>query len=543
MTMNGAEHLVHTLLVGGVDVCFTNPGTSEMHFVAALDRIEGMHCVLGLFEGVVTGAADGYWRIARKPACTLLHLGPGLANGLANLHNARKARSGIVNIVGEHARDHIALDAPLTSDIEGLARPMSHWVHTSASAQAITADGAEAILQANQPPGRIASLILPADTAWTAVADEKAAARLRAELAARIVQARVARKVSADAVKAAARELTRGEPALLLLGGEALSESALAIAGRIAAKTGCRLMSEFYTARLARGAGRVLAPRLPYAVDPAIAALAPFRRIVLVGGRRPVGFFAYPDKPSLLAPPDSVLTTLADLDEDLEGALQALADELGASSLAPAGIASRRSAAGGAGGAGGAGAAASALPTGAPTPDGIAAVLTALIPENAIVIDESVTTGRAFGAGTATAAPHDWLTAMGGSIGFAMPVAVGAAIAAPDRRVLVLEGDGSGMYTLQALWTMAREGANATVVIFANRAYRILRGELAGVGAGTPGPRAAQMLDLDRPELDWVALARGMGVPGARATELGEFASRLRESLAQPGPSLIELVI
>lgn len=531
--MNGAEHLVHTLLAGDVNVCFTNPGTSEMHFVAALDRIEGMRCVLGLFEGVVTGAADGYWRIARRPACTLLHLGPGLANGLANLHNARKARSGVVNIVGEHASHHVALDAPLTSDIEGLARPMSHWVRTSGSADAIVADGAEAIVRANQPPGRIASLVLPADTAWSPVADEQTAARLREELAARIARSRVARPVSAEAVRAAARELRCGEPALLLLGGEALSDSALATAGRIAARTGCRLMSEFYTARLARGAGRVLAPRLPYAVEPAVAALAPFRRIVLVGARRPVAFFAYPDKPSLLAPRDCLFTTLADVDEDLEGALQALCDELGAGSLAPAGVAQR--AAGGA--------KPDALPTGAATPEGIAAVLSALIPEDAIVVDESVSTGRAFGAGTAGAAPHDWLTGMGGSIGFAMPLAVGAAIAAPQRRVLVLEGDGSGMYTLQALWTMAREGVNATVVIFANRAYRILRGELAGVGAGTPGPRAAQMLDLDRPELDWVSLARGMGVAGSRAADLGEFAAQLRAALAQPGPSLIELVI
>jgi acetolactate synthase-1/2/3 large subunit len=538
--MNGAEHLVHTLLAGDVDVCFTNPGTSEMHFVAALDRIEGMRCVLGLFEGVVTGAADGYWRIARKPACTLLHLGPGLANGLANLHNARKARSGIVNIVGEHASYHVALDAPLTSDIEGLARPMSHWVRTSRSAESITSDGADAIVQAQQPPGRIASLILPADTAWNAVADaDGATARARAELSARIAQARVAKPVSQEAVRAAARELTRGEPALLLLGGQALSESALAIAGRIAAKTGCRLMSEFYTARLARGAGRVLAPRLPYVVDAALAALAPFRRVVMVGATRPVSFFAYPDKPSLMAPDGCVLSTLAGVVEDLEGALQALADELGASSLAPAGVAARAGASTAGSAAGGGG----ALPTGAVTPEGIAAVLTALIPENAIVVDESVTTGRAFGAGTAGAAPHDWLTAMGGSIGFAMPVAVGAAIAAPQRRVLVLEGDGSGMYTLQALWTMAREGLNATVVIFANRAYRILRGELAGVGAGTPGPRAAQMLDLDRPDLDWVSLARGMGVPATRAAELGEFAAQLRASLAQPGPSLIELVL
>jgi acetolactate synthase-1/2/3 large subunit len=527
--MNGAENLVHTLLAGDVDVCFTNPGTSEMHFVAALDRIDGMRCVLGLFEGVVTGAADGYWRIARKPASTLLHLGPGLANGLANLHNARKARSGIVNVVGEHASYHVALDAPLTSDIEGVARPMSHWVQTSASADAITADGAQAIIEANKAPGRISTLVLPADTAWNEVADPQAAERARADLRTRIAQASLAEKVSNEAVKAAAKELVSGDPAVLLVGGEGLSAKALEIAGRIAAKTGCKVMSEFYTAKLARGAGRVLAPRLPYAVDPSLAALAPFKRIVMVGARRPVAFFAYPDKPSLFAPEGSVLTQLADYHHDLEHALQSLADELGAGSLAPAGIAQRS--------------VGDALPTGAPTPEGIAAVLTALIPENAIVVDEAVTTGRAFGPLTAGSAPHDWLTGMGGAIGFAMPTAVGAGIAAPDRRVVVLEGDGSGMYNPQALWTMAREGVNATVVIFANHQYRILRGELSGVGAGTAGPKAAQMLDLDRPELDWVSMSRGMGVPATRATDLSEFAAQFKASVATPGPSLIELVI
>ncbi len=527
--MNGAEHLVHTLLAGDVDVCFTNPGTSEMHFVAALDRIDGMRCVLGLFEGVVTGAADGYYRIARKPAATLLHLGPGLANGLANLHNARKARSGVVNVVGEHASYHVALDAPLTSDIEGIARPMSHWVHTSASADAISADGAQAIVEANSPPGRISTLVLPADTAWNEVSDEAAAERQRAELRARIARARIAAPVSNEAVVAAARELTSGDPTLLLLGGEAATGAALELAGRIAAKTGCKLMTEFAVARMTRGAGRVVATRLPYAVEPSLATLAPFKRIVMVGTRAPVGFFAYPDKPSMLSPENCVLSTLADLDQDLEGALRALADELGAMSMAPAGIAQR--------------AKFDALPTGAPTAEGIAAVLAATIPENAIVVDESVSTGRAFGPATVGAAPHDWLTGTGGSIGFALPNAVGAAIAAPDRRVIALEGDGSGMYTPQALWTFAREGLNTTVVIFANRQYRILRGELAGVGAGTAGPRAAQMLDLDRPNLDWVALSRGMGVPATRALDLAEFATQLRASVSQAGPSLIELVL
>src|SRR5271167_1334621 len=164
--MNGAESLVRTLVGGGVNVCFANPGTSEMHFVAALDRVEGMRCVLGLFEGVVTGAADGYFRMKNTPASTLLHLGPGLANGLANLHNAKKANSGIVNIVGQHATYHIGFNAPLTSDIEGLARSMSAWVRTSPNAKSVAADGAAAIAAAKSAPPKIATLILPADTAW-----------------------------------------------------------------------------------------------------------------------------------------------------------------------------------------------------------------------------------------------------------------------------------------------------------------------------------------------------------------------------------------
>ena len=522
--MNGAESLVHTLLAGGVDVCFTNPGTSEMHFVSALDRIEGMRCVLGLFEGVVTGAADGYWRMAERPAATLLHLGPGLANGLANLHNAKKARSGIVNVVGDHATHHLALDAPLTSDIEGVARPMSHWVKTSRSAQQVSADGLEAIREACAPPGRIATLVLPADTAWNAVEGAPPPA------APGSLRPRSKPAAAGDAaVREAARALRSPEPALLLLGGAALRAGALETAGRIAAKTGCALMSEFYAARLERGAGRVAAPRVPYVVDLALAALAKFRRIVLVGANVPVAFFAYPGKPGVLAPEGCETITLAQEHEDLHGALEALADALGARATPPAGVA-QRSAPG-------------ALPQGRPTPEGIAAVITALMPEQAIVVDEAITTGRSFGAPTAGAAPHDWLTAMGGSIGFALPAAVGAAIAAPARKVLALTGDGSAMYTIQSLWTMAREGLDVTVVVFANRAYQILRGELAGVGAGAPGPRATDMLTIDRPDIDFVALARGMGVQAARADELGAFARELGRALAHRGPSLVELVL
>ena len=518
--MNGAESLVRTLVSSGVDLCLSNPGTSEMHFVAALDKLPGMRCVLTLFEGVATGAADGYYRMAQRPAATLLHLGPGLANGLANLHNARKAHSGIVNIVGEHATHHLAHDAPLTSDIEGVARPMSNWVHTSRTAAEVARDGARAVQASREAPGRIATLILPADTAWNA-----------AEAAAVAAAPAPRRAVAPAAVQEAARALRQSGPVALLLGGVAVHEGALAWAGRIAAGTSCRLLSEFYTARAQRGAGRVVAQRVPYAVDAALALLAPLRHIVLVGAKPPVGFFAYPGKPSLLAPPGCTFTTLAEVGDDIDGALEALADELGVRARAPAHVAEA------------ARGAPSGLPQGRVTLDGVAAVLAALIPEQAIVVDEAVSSGRSLGPSTERAAPHDWLTGMGGSIGFGLPVAVGAALACPGRKVIALEGDGSAMYTLQALWTMARESLDVTIVVFANRAYQILRGEFDNVGAGAPGQRATDMLMLDRPVLDWRALARGHGVEAEQAGDLGAFAAALRRGLASRGPYLIELLL
>ena len=513
--MNGAESLVRTLIAGGVNVCFTNPGTSEMHFVAALDKVPGMRCVLGLFEGVVTGAADGYYRMLGRPASTLLHLGPGLANGLANLHNAKKANSGIVNIVGEHATYHIAHDAPLTSDIEGVAAPMSHWVKTSPSAGTVAADGALAIEAARQTPGQIATLILPADTAWGATDGI-------ADTAPPTAPARV----SDDAVKAAAAMLRSGERATLLMGGDALRHSCLELAGRIAAKTGCGILTEGANTRLERGAGRVQVERIPYVVERALGVMRSAGNLVLVGAREPVAFFAYPDKPSLLMPENAKSTKLAGLEEDMEAALEALAMELGAMNTAPAGIAAPRR---------------PALPTGAITPAAIASILGAMLPEGAIVVDESVTTGREFFPETAGAPPHDWINNRGGSIGYGMPVAIGAAIACPDRKVIALEGDGSAMYTVQSLWTMAREGLDVTVLIFANGTYNILRGELTNVGVQNPGPRAVDMLSIGRPAIDWVALARGMGVEASRANNCAQLAKALGAGLRSEGPYLIEV--
>jgi acetolactate synthase-1/2/3 large subunit len=516
MTMNGAESLVRTLLAGGVDVSFTNPGTSEMHFVAALDRVEGMRCVLCLFEGVVTGAADGYARMAEKPASSLLHLGPGLGNGIANLHNARRAFSPMVNIIGEHATWHIENDAPLTSDIEGLAGPVSQWLRTSRDSTTVAADGAEAIAAAMSPPGRIASLILPADTAW---GDGGGIAPVPSVPARRRIDEATLRK-AAEAVKL-------GPGTMLFMGHRAVRQDAVDLAGRITTKTGARMLAMMSNPRIERGGARVFIDRLPYPVDPALEKLKDVRRMVLVGCRQPVAFFGYPGKPGKLAPPDCEIIELAGVEEDVVDALARLADAVGATATAPVVEAFARP----------------GLPTGAIDGDKAGAVIGALLPEGAIVCDESVTTGRNIWRATAGAPEHDWLQLTGGAIGVGLPMATGAAVACPDRKVISLEADGSGMYTVQALWTQAREGLNVLTVIWSNREYAILRGELANVGAKNPGRKALDMLSLDDPALGWVDLARGLGVEGRRVETAEDFAAAFRAGLAVEGPYLIEVVL
>jgi acetolactate synthase-1/2/3 large subunit len=510
--MNGAEALVRTLVAGEVNVCFTNPGTSEMHFVAALDRVDGMRCVLGLFEGIVTGAADGYWRMTNKPASTLLHLGPGLSNGLANLHNAKKAHSGIVNIVGQHATYHIEYNAPLTSDIEGLARPMSAWVKTSPDSKAIAADGAEAIAQARE--GRIASLILPADTAWNE-ADGVAQTPARKQQPG----------FATDAVETAARILKGGEPTLLLMTGSALTEKGLALAQQIAGKTGCKVMGQTYNPRMARGRGRFHIERIPYVIEAALPILKEFKRIILVEANDPVAFFAYPDKPSLLKPAGCEVHRMTAVGDNSVAALEALAGAVGAK---PSDVVAQPRAE-------------LVKPSGPLNHTSIAQAIAAAIPENAIVVDESITTGRGFFPPTAASAPHDWLQNMGGSIGFSTPVSTGAAVACPDRRVICMVGDGSAMYTLQSLWTQARENLDVTTVVFANRTYQILKGEFDGVGAGKPGEKALHMLNLDNPTLDWVSLAKGMGVAGVAVESAEDLSRALSDAVREKGPRLIEV--
>jgi acetolactate synthase I/II/III large subunit len=509
--MNGAESLVHTLLAGGVDTCFANPGTSEMHFVAALDRVPGMRCVLGLFEGVVTGAADGYARMAGKPAATLLHCGPGLANGLANLHNARRANTPMVNCVGDQATYHRVLDAPLTADTEGLARAVSGWVRTAGSAAEVGRDGAAAVQAARTSPGQIATLILPSDTCWDEGGEVAAALPVPATPL-----------VAPHTVEAVARLLRRGEPTLLLLAGGALQAAALADAHRIAAATGARLLAQGSNRRIERGRGRHAIERVPYPVDQALRTLAGLRHVVLVGSTAPVAFFAYPGKPGRLIPPDAVVHVLARPEQDGAVALAALADALDAPAVPPP---PRE---------------APAPATGAVTPDAFARSLAALLPEQAIVVDEAITFGRALFPDTHSAAPHDWLQLTGGAIGSGLPMATGAAIAAPGRRVVSLEADGSAAYTMQALWTQARERLDVTTVIFANRKYAILLAELANVGAN-PGRTALDMLDLGNPALDWVQLASGFGVEAARAETMAEFNDLFARSCARSGPFLIEL--
>jgi acetolactate synthase I/II/III large subunit len=512
--MNGAESLVRTLVAGGVGTCFTNPGTSEMHIVAALDREPGIRCVLALFEGVVTGAADGYARMTGKPACTLLHLGPGLANGLANLHNAKRAQVPIVNIVGQHPADHLRHNTPLTSDIEGTARPYSHWLRTSNIPSELGHDVSDAILTARTPPGQIATLIVSADAAW----GENG----------RISEAHAVQKAplpANDRIERAARMLRAGLPTALLISGDGLYGKGLSASARIAQGKNAKLFAPYPFARVERGAGRAVLERIPYVLEQAVDRLKEFRQLILVGASAPVAYFASPGKNSVLISPECEIFRMTRPEEDCAGSLAALEAALGLPGSP--GLVERGDR--------------PAVPSGQITLQGLAVAIAATLPENSIVIDESMTSGRGIMAATAGSSRHDLLSNTGGSIGIAMPLAVGAAVACPDRRVLCLSADGSGMYSSQALWTMAREGLKITTVIFANRAYGVLKREFSNLGIGEPGPRARDLFEIGRPDLDWVSLARGMGVPAKRIASLDTFADALRVGFDSEGPSLIEV--
>ncbi len=512
--MKGAETLVRTLLTSGVTTCFANPGTSEMHFVAALDRVAGMRCVLCLFEGVATGAADGYGRMAEKPAITLLHGGPGLANGLANLHNARRAQSPIVNIVGDQASYHRPLDPPLTADTEGWARGLSAWTRVVSSVSTMGQDAAAAVQAARTAHGQIATLIAPADTSW----DDGGIDGVP-------LPAVAAGTVAPHVIRQIAGVLRSGEPVTMVLGGSPMRAAMVADATRIAAATGATVMAAQFNARVERGRGRHPISRLPYGLDQAVGVLATAKHIVLIGTTPPVAPFAYPNKPGYLFPKDSSVHVLARPEQDVGDALARLADELVVPAIAvpelkPAELVTRPEI----------------------TPESATQSLAALLPENAIVIDESVSFGRSFFNGLACAAPHDWLQITGASIGSGLPMATGAAIAAPGRRVVALQADGSAMYTLQALWTQAREKLPITTVLLSNRKYAILLNELMNVGAN-PGRVALDMMNLGDPDIEWVKLAQGMGVEAAQAKTMTEFADLFTRATKTSGPFLIELVI
>ena len=523
--MNGAEKLIKTLAANGVEVCFANPGTSEMHLVAAIDKQDNIKAVLGLFEGVVTGAADGYGRMKDKPAATLLHLGPGLANGLANLHNAKRARTPIINIIGDHADYHLKYDAPLTSDVKAVASPFSQWVGISKSADDLSEQLVLGLEQALSYPGQVASLIAPANHAWDMV-DNDVISEITIPKPAQVSILKI--NETAKALQAAAKPV-------LYLGARALREDALIEAAKIATACGARLVCETFPVRLQRGAGRVKVERLPYFGELAKDFMQDFTDIILVGAKPPVSFFAYPDKPSEILPETANVINLAKPREDVLSALRDLAnclnapkdpkqemeyikDFIQAPMIAP-------------------------FESGALNPVNLGALIGKYTPKNAIIVDESNTCGLAIFPMTAGAKKHDFLSLTGGSIGYGLPAALGAAIACPNQKTICLQADGSAMYTVQALWTMARENLDVTILLINNGSYAILNVELARVGVKNPGKSALSLLDLGNPDINWVDISKGLGVDAVRVETTEEMEAALSKAMAQKSPFLIEAII
>jgi len=527
--MRGADLLLHSLVQSGVEICFANPGTSEMHLVAALDAVPALRPVLTLHENVASGAADGWGRVTGRPASTLLHLGPGLANALANLHNARRAATPVVNIVGEHASYHLANDPPLASDIAALARTVSSWVQTVPAARAAASAMQGAVTAASGPPGAVATLIVPADVAWDEVDDAEANALLAARRSppghGSAAGAR-GHRVSDAAVERVARVLASGEPAALLLGGRAMAAGVIDQASRVAQRAGAALLCTTMSSLSHRGAGSVAVERLPYFPELAAERLATVRHLILVDAPTPVAFFAYPGQATLLVPPSCTVHTLAAGADDVAAALDALVQATGAAEVEPSRVAS-------------------AIPpeaAGPLTPAAFAQTLAAVLPEGAIVCDEAITNRFPAMAATVGARPHDWCCITGGSLGIGLPTSLGAALAAPGRRVVNIQADGSAMYTPQALWSLAREGVDVTTVILANGRYRILDYELQRLQL-TDTRRGRALTDLSHPTLDFVQLAGAMGVPALRVTDAEGLATAMRRSFATPGPQLIEAMM
>jgi len=514
--MNGAESLIQTLLKAGVDTCFTNPGTSEMHFVNAIGSEPKMRSILGLFEGVCSGAADGYARMSGKPAATLLHLGPGLANATANIHNARRAHSPMINIIGDHATYHQQYDAPLKSDVTGLANAFGDWVRSSASADALAKDGAEAIQFASQAQGKIANLIVPANCAWdetTVQADP--------------LPALTTAKVSADRIDAIAKLLKKKKNPIIVIGGQANDAKATELLDKISQATGATVLHECFNARTQRGAGRVKFDRVAYFVEMAQMQFKDCDQIITAGAISPVAFFAYPDRPSTPTPEGCPSDILAKDSENVLNALEDLVEALNAQKYQPRLQELIRP----------------DLMTGKISAKSVGFALGHILPENVIIVDEAATSGGPATGLTEGIPAHDWLQLTGGSIGFGLPVATGAAVACPDRKVVCLHGDGGAMYTIQSLWTQVRENLDIVNVIFANRKYQILQVELMRVGASAPNQKTLDMLDISNPDLNFKKIAEGMGMSASQATTAEEFNTQLKNAMANKGPQLIEVIL
>ncbi|HJP36949.1 MAG TPA: acetolactate synthase large subunit [Gammaproteobacteria bacterium] len=512
--MTGAESLLQTALDAGVDTCFANPGTTEMDLVAALDTTEGARTILGLFEGVVTGMADGYARMTGRPAMTLLHLGVGLGNGIANIHNARRAQSAMINLVGDHPGEHLPYNAPLTSDIATMAKPVSRWVRTSESTNAIAADMAEAIVTTTGPPGKIATLITPSDVMRDPCATGPAA-----------LPSAPSTPVDGAAVERCVEALRGDEPVALLLGGQAVHAEGLVAAHRVAHAAGCSVLSDCFPGRLDRGAGLPPVERVPYFPEMILKRLNDFRYLILAGARAPVSFFKYKEYPSSVVPEGCEVIELASTAVNPVPSLETLAEALGAAAGAHDRVELK----------------VPPKPSGELTSRTCGQTIAATLPEHAIIADESATSGGSTYYLTQTCAPHCLMALTGGGIGWGLPAATGAAVACPGRPVLALQGDGGGMYTPQALWTQAREGLEVTNVVFSNRKYQILQVELGRAGIDKPGPMATSLTELNNPPIDWAGLAKSLGVPSFKPASAGELYGQLQTAYEEPGPHLIEV--
>jgi acetolactate synthase I/II/III large subunit len=515
--MNGAEALVNTALAGGIEVCFANPGTTELPLVTAFDVVPGIRAILGLSEGVCAGAADGYGRMLEKPAMALLHLGPGFANAIAYLHDARRSGTPLFAVVGDHAAWHRGADAPLTMDIEALAGTVSGWVRTNRSTASLVGDTAEAITQART--GRIATLIVPHDHLLGACGESKASQHENPP-----------DPVDIGVIEAAARIMRKAHKSALMLGGSALRQRGLLAASRIQKATGCGLITDYFPPYVDRGAGLPAVERIPYFPEPALAMLSQYEAVIFAGTGEPVTFFGYPGVDSYLLGDDQQKLHIAGRGHDLLDALDRLADAVagpGKPSSSDNVYASVER---------------PALPEGHLTPEKAHAVVAAVQPEGAIIVDEGLTSWFNYYPLSATLPPHSQMTVCGGAVGYGMPCAVGAAIACPDRPVINIESDGSGMYTLQALWTQARERLNVTTLICSNRSYNILKVELARSGIISTGPSALALTEIDHPAIDWVKIASGLGVPGQSVTTAEALARALSRALREPGPHLIEML-